>query len=455
MNLSQIFALIIFVAMFALIISEVIERHKATLLAALATIVIVFLCCMHSTETAWRVLSLGDLIKGSFWHVSGAGAGENGGINWATIIFLFGMMIMVEALGRSGFFHFICLALAKLVRYRPTRLFVMFMLMSAVLAMFIDSITVVLFLASVSVELANLLGMDPIPLIIGEVFCANIGGTATMCGDPPNIIIGTELGYSFFDFLTNTGLIALAALVLTVLFFYFSLRKQLVIHDEEHEQRGHQIEYPEPRSAIQDRRAFVRSTIVFATAVILLVTHAASGLTVATIGVFISAFTFVFAGRESLSIIRSIDYKTLLFFIGLFVVVGGLEETGVLSLIAGLIARASGGNVYVTVAIILWVSAIASAFVDNIPFAATMIPIIESLSVTLGIPLDTLAWTLSVGTDIGGSATPIGASANVVGISIATKNGHLISWGKYCRYAAPAMVISVAAAMAMIFVIHC
>ena len=456
MNISQIFALIIFVAMFILIITEVIERHKATLLAALATIVIVFLCCMHSTETAWRVLSLHDLVQGSFWHVAGAGAGENGGINWATIIFLFGMMIMVEAMGRSGFFHYICLSLAKLVKYRPTRLFLMFMIMSAVLSMFIDSITVVLFLASVSVDLAGILGIDPIPLIIGEVFCANIGGTATMCGDPPNIIIGTELGYSFFDFLLNTGVIALAALILTVLFFYFSLKKQLLIHDQEHAGREPgSVQYPDPASAIKDKKAFIRSCIVFLVAVVLLVTHARTGLTVATIGVFVAGLTFIFSGRKSLSIIRSIDYKTLLFFIGLFVVVGGLEETGVLSLIAGVIAGVSGGNMYVTVAIILWISAIASAFVDNIPFAATMIPIIQSLSLNLGIPLSTLAWTLSVGTDIGGSATPIGASANVVGISIAAKNGHLISWGKYCRYAVPAMIISIMAAMIMIFTIHC
>ena len=454
MSISQIFAVIIFVAMFILIITEVIERHKATLLAAMATIVIVFLCCMHSTATAWKILSVSDLVDGSFWHVAGAGAGENGGINWATIIFLFGMMMMVEAMGRSGFFHFICLTLAKLVRYKPTRLFVMFMIMAAVLSMFIDSITVVLFLASVSVDLAGLLGMDPIPLIIGEVFCANIGGTATMCGDPPNIIIGTELGYSFSDFLCNTGLIALAALILTVLFFYLSLRKKLLVHDAEHA-AGKNVQFPDPKTAIKDKKAFMRSTIIFAVAVVLLISHARTGLTVATIGVFISALTCLFAGRESLSIIRSIDYKTLLFFTGLFVVVGGLEETGVLTLIAGLIAGASGGNIYVTVAIILWVSAICSAFVDNIPFAATMIPIIQSLSVSLGIPLSTLAWTLSAGTDIGGSATPIGASANVVGISIAAKNGHIISWGKYCRYAVPAMMISVTMAMIMIFFIHC
>ena len=139
-----------------------------------------------------------------------------------------------------------------------------------------------------------------------------------------------------------------------------------------------------------------------------------------------------------------VDFKTLLFFIGLFAVVGGLEQTGILEKIAAFIGDISGGNLKLMVAIIIWISAVASAFVDNIPFAATMIPIIRSLAATQGVDLETLAWTLSMGTDIGGSATPIGASANVMGISVASKNGHRITWGKYCKYCAPATIIVVA-----------
>ena len=454
MNISQILALIIFVVMFVLIVSEVIERHQASLLAALAMILIVFLMCLRSTADVWEILSIRDLVHGSFWYTARESADPNSGINWATIIFLGGMMIMVEAMGRSGFFRYICLALAKLVKYKPTRLFVMFMVISAVLSMFIGSLTVVLFLASVTVELAALLKLDPIPMIIAEVFCSNLGGAATMCGDPPNLIIGTELGYSFFDFLFNAGFIALVALVISILFFYISMRKKLTAVNQQ-ENPDENVIYPEPASAIIDKKGFVRSCIIFLLAVIMLVTHAQTGLTVATIGVVIIALTLLFAGSEAISILRSIDYKTLLFFIGLFVVVGGLEKTGILAVVAKIIARMAGGNIYATVAIILWVSAVASAFIDNIPFAATMVPVIESLSETLGIPLATLAWTLSIGTDVGGNATPIGASANVVGISIAAKRGHLISWSKFCRYAVPATFIAVTAAMAMIFVIHC
>ena len=162
--------------------------------------------------------------------------------------------------------------------------------------------------------------------------------------------------------------------------------------------------------------------------------------------------TLVAAGRDALTLLKKVDYKTLLFFIGLFIVVGGLEQTGILEIIANFIADISGDNAMLMVAIVLWVSAIASAFVDNIPFAATMIPVIRSLSAAQGVDLAVLAWALSIGTDIGGSATPIGASANVVGISVAAKEGHLIGWGKYCKYAAPATVLVVLLAMVMIYV---
>ena len=181
-------------------------------------------------------------------------------------------------------------------------------------------------------------------------------------------------------------------------------------------------------------------------------THAQTGLTVATIGVFIGAVTLMTAGKDAMDLLKKVDYKTLLFFIGLFIVVGGLEQTGILEIIAAFIADVSGDNAMLMVAIVLWISAIASAFVDNIPFAATMIPVIRSLSAAQGVDLSVLAWALSMGTDIGGSATPIGASANVVGISVAAKEGHVIGWGKYCKYAAPATVLVVLLSMIMIYI---
>ena len=354
-------------------------------------------------------------------------------------------------MARAGFFQWLCMNLARLVHYKPVPLFVTFMLISAFLSMFIDSITVILFLAAVTVELGKLLKIDPVPMILSEIFCANLGGSATMCGDPPNIIIGTSLGYSFWDFLSNTGVMAAISLVLVVFYFYFIFRKELA-----DAAGGFTPEnLPDPKSAIRNRRDFAVSSVIFACAVVLLVTHAQTGLTVAFIGMAIALVTLLASGRHMLFLLQRVDYKTLLFFVGLFVVVSGLEQTGVLEIVAGFIGNVSGGNLRLMVAIIIWLSAVASAFIDNIPFAATMLPVIRSLAAVQGIDPATLAWALSMGTDIGGSATPIGASANVVGLSVAAKNGHFIGWGRYCKVSAPATVIVVAVSMLFMFVRYC
>lgn len=445
---AQICAVVIFVAMFGLIISEKIERHIVTLVCGLLTIVVVFGICMRSPSAIMETLNVHNIFTSEFWIVTSEHAEETSGINWATIIFIAGMMVMVEGMARVGFFRWLCMRLAKLVNYKIVPVFIVFMIMSAVLSMFIDSITVILFLAAVTIELAQLLKFNPVPMILAEVFCANLGGSATMCGDPPNIIIGTSLGYTFADFFMNTGLIALIAMVCIVFYLYFVFRKDL-------KPKEGNIDFsklPNPSDAITDKKGFVISIIIFLCAVVLLITHAQTGLTVATIGVFIALVTLVTSFKHIPEIIKKVDYKTLLFFIGLFIVVGGLEQTGVLVLIANFIAKISGGNALMMVAIIIWVSAIASAFVDNIPFAATMIPVISKLSITMGVPLPTLAWALSMGTDVGGSATPIGASANVVGTSVASKNGYKIGWGTYCKKLVPATIIVLTISTIVIFV---
>ena len=448
MTAAQILAVILFAAMFLLIVSEKIERHVVSLVCGLLMLVLVFGVCMKSPAAIWNTLSLQNFFSVSFWYEAGEAGESSSGINWSTILFIAGMMLMVEGMGKAGFFRWLCLELARLVKYRTVPLFIVFMVMSSILAMFIDSITVILFLAAATVELGRLLKFNPVPMIIAEIFCANLGGSATMCGDPPNIIIGTSLGYSFADFITNTGVIAAFSLILVILYFFFCFRREL---EKSVAERG-EVSYPNPKDAIENRKDFAVSSAIFAAAVVLLVTHAQTGLTVAAIGVFIGAVTIVTAGKDALWLLKKVDYKTLLFFIGLFVVVGGLEQTGILELIAGFIARVSGDNAMIMVAIVLWISAVASAFVDNIPFAATMIPVIQSLSAAQGVDLSVLAWALSMGTDIGGSATPIGASANVVGISVAAKEGHVIGWGKYCRYAAPATVLVVLFSMIAIYV---
>ena len=205
--MAQILAVVIFAVMFLLIVTEKIERHWVSLGCGLLMLVVVFGLCMHSPAAVWNTLGLQSFASVDLWYQASEGAETASGINWSTILFIAGMMLMVEGMGRAGFFRWLCLQLARLVKYKTIPLFLAFMVMSSVLSMFIDSITVILFLAAATVELSRILRFNPVPMIIAEIFCANLGGAATMCGDPPNIIIGTSLGYSFADFVANTGLI--------------------------------------------------------------------------------------------------------------------------------------------------------------------------------------------------------------------------------------------------------
>lgn len=441
---AQIIAVVIFILMFALIIMDKIERHLVTLSCGAATLIIVFGICMKSTRAMLETLNIQNIFTSGFWYTAGAAEESSTGINWATIIFILGMMIMVEGMAKAGFFRWLCLTIAKAVKYKVMPILITFMVMSAVLSMFIDSITVILFLAAVTVELSRLLKFNPVPMVLSEIFCANLGGSATMCGDPPNIIIGTSLGLSFADFFTNTGLIAGISLIAVVIFFSLSYRKEL-------KGAGADVDpssYPNPKDAIANKKGFIISCIIFLCAVVLLVTHAQTGLTVASIGVAIALITLITSPKDIGLILTRVDYKTLLFFIGLFIVVGGLEQTGVLELIATCIEKVCGGNALAMVFIIMWISAAASAVIDNIPFAATMVPVIRSLAAaTPGAGLSVLVWALSVGTDIGGSATPIGASANVVGTSVVSKEGHPVTWRQYCKTAVPATLIVLIIAM--------
>ena len=219
MLVAQVLAVIIFIAMFLMIVMDKVERQYVTLGCGLLTLVGVFGIAMHSMDAILETLNIRSIFTLGFWYEAGSSSESSAGINWATIIFIAGMMVMVEGMAKAGFFRWLCMTLAKMVNYKPIPLFVAFMIMSSVLAMFIDSITVILFLASVTIELSKLLKFNPVPMILSEIFCANLGGSATMCGDPPNIIIGTSLGYSFSDFITNTGVMALISLVFVVIYF--------------------------------------------------------------------------------------------------------------------------------------------------------------------------------------------------------------------------------------------
>ena len=445
MVMAQIASVAIFLLMFILLATDRIPRHHAALGCGLLTMLVVFGLCLKDPGSAWYILNLESIFSPGFWYRT-ADAQASVGINWETILFLSCMMIMVDGMALSGFFRWLCISIAHAVRFKPLPIFLLFILLSAGLSMFIDSITVIMFLAAVTIELALLLQLNPVPMLLAEIFCANLGGSATMCGDPPNIIIGTALHYSFFDFISNTGLIALFSLLLTIPYFYLMFRGAFSPPED-----TEGVSFPSPSQAIVNRGTFLCSCVIFSLAVVLLVTHEQTGLTISSIGVVLAFFTLLTHRNHASQLLKNLDYKTLLFFIGLFLTVGSLEHTGILRILATGIQTLSGGQSHIMVFMILWGSGVASAFIDNIPFAATMIPVIRTLAESQGIDLQTLAWALSIGTDIGGSATPIGASANVVGISIAAKSGYSISWKRYCKVQVPVTLLVLSLSTLIIF----
>jgi Na+/H+ antiporter NhaD/arsenite permease-like protein len=294
------------------------------------------------------------------------------------------------------------------------------------------------------------LKFDPVPVVIAEIIASNTGGSATMSGDPPNIIIGTSFGYTFTDFAVNTGPIALLGLAVSVIYFYLLLRKPLGLVDRRNHREGRK--YPEPSESIVSRRLFACCSGILVLVVGLLLVQELTGMSVALIGVVAAALSLLAAGGGAVRVLRGVDWRTLLFFMGLFVCVSGLEETGLLALLAARVGVASGGGLTSVMAIILWGSAFASAIVDNIPFVAGMVPVVSTLSHTLGLNLQPLSWALALGTDIGGNGTPIGASANVVGTAISSREGHPIGWGRYLRYALPITLIVITLCNAALFV---
>lgn len=440
MIISQILAIVIFALMFIAIISGRVPRYIAALTGAFLTITVVFLITMQSPQAVINVLNLEQLGQFRFW-IPGHEIVESQGVNWQTVIFIGGMMVMVDGMGDVGFFRWLCLYIAKLVNYRVIPILISFILVSGFLAMFIDSITVMLFLSSATIELSRILKFDPVPVIVAEIFAANTGGSATMCGDPPNIIIGTAFGYTFSDFVVNTGPIAWAGMIVAVLYFYIIFRKTLKTHSDNSDTQPDR--YPEPREAIVHYSLFKVYIGIFILVVVLLVTHAQTGLSLATIGCIAAAVTLIVSARGALRILKRIHWRTLLFLIGLFICVGGLEETGVLQTLAEYIGEAAGDRIVLAIPLILWLSAFASSIIDNIPFAATMVPVISRLAQTAGFDLPTLSWALALGTDIGGNATPIGASANIIGVAIAEREGYQIGWKRFLKYALPVTIMVV------------
>jgi len=419
MAAQQWIALGIFVLSYGLIISEKVNRTIASILGA----VLAFIFILGPQELL---------------HYE----------NWETILFVFGMMAVIETMNTSGFFRWLGLHSARWVRLDPLKLFFLFPFIAAFLSAFVDSITVMLFMSTLTLEVASIIGMNPLPLILAEICAANIGGASTMVGDPPNVILGTYFQLSFMDFVRNTGLIAWIGFLVNAAFFIwffkaeiFSVRARVL---ENPTWVQEQVETLHPREAIQDKRLFVVGLIAFFYVVIMLVTHHITHLSVATVALTGALIALLLGGHKMGGILERIDYATILFFAGLFIIVGAMEHVGLLKIAASVVKEASGGDLFLALSLILWISAVGSSIVDNVPFAATMAPILKHMSETFGFPLLPLVWSTALGTDIGGNGTPIGASANVVAVATYERTtGKTIGWGYYCKACYPAMMLVV------------
>jgi len=419
MTTQQWIALGIFVLSYGLIISEKISRTIASILGAVLAFIF--------------ILTPQDLL-----HYE----------NWETILFIFGMMTVIETMNESGFFRWLGLHSARWVKLDPLKLFILFPFIAAFLSAFVDSITVMLFMSTLTLEVAAIIGINPLPLIFAEICAANIGGASTMVGDPPNVILGTYFQLSFMDFVKNTGLIAWIGFGVNTVFFIwfykgeiFSARKRLRQDPQWLEQ---QVNSLNPKEAIKDRRLFIVGLLAFFYVVIVLVTHHITHLSVATCALTGALIAMLLGGHRMSKVLVNIDYPTITFFAGLFIIVGAMEHVGLLKMAAATVNTLSGGNFFVALSIILWVSAFGSSIVDNVPFAATMAPILKHMSETFGFSLLPLVWSTALGTDIGGNGTPIGASANVVAVANYERvTGKKIGWGYYCKACYPAMMVVV------------
>jgi Na+/H+ antiporter NhaD/arsenite permease-like protein len=368
--------------------------------------------------------------------------------NWETIIFVFGMMVIIETLSLSGFFRWLGLHSAQWVKLDPLKLFILFPLLAGFLSAFVDSITVMLFMSTLTLEVAAIIGINPLPLILSEICAANIGGSSTMVGDPPNVILGTYFQLSFMDFVRNTGVIAWIGFAINTSFFIAFFRREIFPARRKLREDPHRLEMQasslEPKRAIQDKRLFAVGLIAISFVVVGLVTHARTHLSVATIAITGALLALILGGQRAGKVLQKIDYPTIAFFAGLFIIVGAMEHVGLLAIVANAVRDLSGGSFFIALSIILWVSAFGSSIVDNIPFAATMAPILRHMSGMPGFSLLPMVWSAALGTDIGGNGTPIGASANVVAVATYERmTEKKIGWGYYCSAAYPAMMIVV------------
>lgn len=411
MNAVQLISLGVFLVTFILIVSEKINRTVAAMLGAMVLLVIKIITQENAVEF----------------------------IDYTTVGVLVGMMIIVSIIKRTGLFQYLAIKMAKLSKGDPMKIIIVFGIMTAVLSAFLDNVTTILLMIPVTLVISKLLKLNPIPFIMTEVISSNIGGTATLIGDPPNIMIGSEAGIGFLDFIVNLSPVVIVILIMTVFIMRFVYKKELIVE----EKLKNEIMKLDEYSAITDKTLLTKSLIVLGLVILGFFMHEHLGYESSTVALAGATVLLLISGVELDEILVEIEWPTIFFFIALFTIVGTLEEVGVISMMAKGIVGLTKGNILLTGLIILWASAILSAFLDNIPFVATMIPLIKGMGAMTGMNIMPLWWALSLGACLGGNGSLIGASANVITVGIMEKEGYKITFKDFIKIGFPMMLFSI------------
>jgi Na+/H+ antiporter NhaD/arsenite permease-like protein len=360
-------------------------------------------------------------------------------VDWATIGLLAGMMIIVGLTEKTGIFTYLALRVAQLSRGKPFRLIFLLAGVTGVMSAFLDNLTAILLVVPITLLLADVLRISPVPLVLVEIFASNIGGTATLIGDPPNIMIGVAVReLSFLDFIVNLAPVSIFILVLVTGVLYLFFRNHLVVGPD----RVAELERLDAGRDVRQARNVKRSLAILIGTIVVFFLHAPLHLEPAIVALGGATILLLVAADDVEEALKRIEWATLFFFIGLFVMVGGLEERGVVERVAELLADVTGGSNVGTAMAVMWGAAAGSAVVDNIPFTAAMIPVVEQLQGPETPFDDALWWALALGACLGGNATVVAAAANVAATGVLERTGHQVSFVRFLVYGLPVTLIS-------------
>lgn len=360
-------------------------------------------------------------------------------IDFNTIGLLVGMMIIVGITKKTGIFEYLAIRAAKIAKGDPWRILVLFSIITAIASALLDNVTTILLIVPVTLVITDALDVNPVPFLIAEVMMANVGGTGTLIGDPPNIMIGSANNIGFMSFLINLMPVVIVIFVVILTILRFTIGRQMVISEEQKKRVLSMNEH----IAIRDKTLLIKCIIVLVLTMLGFMLHEVLGYHSATVALIGGSVLLIVSSAEPEDVFLEIEWSTIFFFMALFVLVGGLEEAGVIEKLATQMISLTQGNLFMTAMVILWVSAIASAFLDNIPFVATMIPLIQNIGTMTNMNIMPLWWALALGACLGGNGTIIGASANVIAIGFLNKHGYRVSFMSYMKMTFPLMIVSI------------